>query len=109
VVPESAKGPDWNGAINGAVDSFKDLFGSKSGTAATPKNRFVAALLAFFLGSLGIQHFYMGNKWFGVATLVLLVTPLAPLCAIVGFVHAVLLFLMTDDKFHSQCNKHIKK
>lgn len=120
VIPEPVK-PDWNGAINGAVDSFKDLFGGKSSTATATgntnvkapavvnKNRFIAALLAFFLGFLGMQHFYMGNKWFGVATLVLLVTPLAPLCAIVGFVHAVLLFLMTDDKFHSQCNKHIKK
>lgn len=113
VVPEPT-GPDWNGAINGAVDSFKDLFGGKSSTGTStppaPKNRYIAALLAFFLGGLGVQHFYMGNKWFGVACLLcLIVTPLSVITTLLGAVHAVMLFLMTDDKFHSQCNKHIKK
>jgi len=109
VVPEPVK-PDWNGAINGAVDSFKDLFGGKSNgstatavkPAATNKNRLIAALLAFFLGGFGIQHFYMGNKWFGILSLVFCWTYIP---SIIGFVQAIMLFLMTDDKFYSQCNK----
>ena len=110
VVPTSAK-PDWNGAINDTMDSFKGLFGGNTNTttatttntntpAPTSKNRFVAMLLAFFLGGLGIQHFYMGNKVLGILSLVFCWTYIPSL---IGFVHAIMLFMMTDDKFYSQC------
>lgn len=34
------------------------------------KNRYVAAILAFFLGGLGVHKFYLG-KWTGIFYLVL--------------------------------------
>lgn len=123
VVPTPAKGPDWNGAVNGAMDSFKDLFGGKSGSthnatgsthttagstgygatapAANPKNRYIAALLALFLGAFGAQHFYMGNKLWGIVSLVFFWTYIP---SFIGFYHAIRFFLMTDSQFQSKCN-----
>lgn len=39
------------------------------GTPVAPKDRVTAALLAFFLGSLGIHLFYLGNTGWGIAFL----------------------------------------
>jgi TM2 domain-containing membrane protein YozV len=53
------------------------------GASSGDKNRIVAALLAFFLGGLGIHKFYLGKNGAGAIMLV---------CSIFGF---VLLFLPT--------------
>ena len=42
--------------------------------AGNPRNKFVAAILAFFLGTLGIHRFYLGRTGSGIAMLVLSLT-----------------------------------
>lgn len=55
--------------------------------------RLIAILLAFFLGSLGIQMFYLGNNRWG---LILLLFCWTGIPALVGLVQAVV-WLFTDD------------
>jgi TM2 domain-containing membrane protein YozV len=59
-----------------------------------PRSKATAALLAFFLGSLGIHRFYLGNNGLGVTMLLLSVLSfgiLAPLVAIWAFVEMVVI------------------
>ena len=44
---------------------------SSGGSGAAPKSKLVAALLAIFLGTLGIHNFYLGHKQKGIIQLVL--------------------------------------
>jgi hypothetical protein len=55
--------------------------------AGGSKSKIVAALLAFFLGTLGIHSFYMGNKKKGLIQLGL--TAIGTILIIVGFASAV--------------------
>ena len=90
------------------------------------KDRFVAALLAFFLGGLGAHRFYLGSVrwwWYGVwlitgmvlfaavatkATTWILVFALLPVW--LGFVEAMAFGVMPDEKwdvrFNEGSNKH---
>jgi TM2 domain-containing membrane protein YozV len=43
-----------------------------TGAPASPKSRLVAALLAFFVGSLGVHRFYVGKIGTGILMLVTL-------------------------------------
>jgi TM2 domain-containing membrane protein YozV len=52
---------------------------------AAQKSRVVAALLAFFLGSLGIHNFYAGYVGAGVAQLVLTLLGWATSVIFIGF------------------------
>jgi TM2 domain-containing membrane protein YozV len=47
---------------------FQDLLRSKM---VSPKSRTVATVLGFFLGMLGVDRFYLGNMWMGLAKLLL--------------------------------------
>lgn len=70
-----------------------------------PKNRFVAAMLAFFLGGVGFHKFYLNHPMAGVmyligfvlcaSTLILMWIP--PLCALV---ECIILLAMSDERFH---------
>ena len=44
---------------------------AKHARARSDRNKFVAALLAFFLGTLGIHRFYLGRTGSGIAMLLL--------------------------------------
>ena len=66
----------------------------------TSRNRIVAALLAFFFGTLGIHRFYLGRNGSGITMLVLSLTIVglfvsAP-CALID---AVRYLLMSDEEF----------
>lgn len=64
------------------------------------KNKLVAALLALFLGFLGVHHFYLGSSMAGVVTIV-------ACCGLGGFmplIEAVMLFLMSDADFDAKYN-----
>ncbi len=71
------------------------------------KNRFVAALLAFFLGSLGIHKFYLGKTTAGVIMLLggtigwLLVVPGLLVC-LVAFVEFIIYLVTSDENFHTK-------
>jgi len=64
--------------------------------APSSRNKIVAALLALFLGGLGIHKFYLGKGGMGVLYLVFFWTIIP---AIVGFIEGILLLLMSDEQF----------
>lgn len=60
------------------------------------KNKTVAALLALFLGGLGIHKFYLGQAVQGVIYLLFCWTGIP---ALIGFVEAVLYLLSSEEAF----------
>lgn len=64
------------------------------------KNKVVAALLALFLGGLGIQHFYLGSTMSGVICLVT-----CGGCGIISLVEGIMLLLMSDADFDKKYNQ----
>ena len=66
----------------------------------TSRNRIVAALLAFFFGTLGIHRFYLGRTGSGIAMLVMTCTVVGML--ITGpwaFVDMIRYLIMSDEEF----------
>jgi len=70
------------------------------------RNKTVAALLALFLGSLGVHAFYIGNVKMGVIMLLLTLTGICTAGISSGIVHVVaivqgILYLVaSDSEFH---------
>ena len=75
-------------------------------TRATPvndRNKYVAALLAFFLGPLGIHRFYLGRNGSAVLMLVMSITFVGLLLTIPwSIVDMVRYLVMSDDEFASR-------
>jgi tetratricopeptide (TPR) repeat protein len=81
------------------------------------KKKNVAGILALILGIYGVHRFYLGQRFLGVLYLVgffigLMVTigtdgefPLVTVPAIIGFIDAVLLFVMPKEDFDERYNK----
>lgn len=65
-------------------------------TATGTKNRYVAALLAIFLGSFGAHRFYLGQMWWGVAYLAFF---WAYIPGIAGIVEGIMYLMMSDADF----------
>lgn len=65
-------------------------------TASNGKSRIAAALLAFFLGGVGIHKFYLGQVRAGIIYLIFFWT-LIP--AIIAFVEFILFLTMSDEMF----------
>jgi len=65
------------------------------------KSRIIAAVLSFFLGSWGGQHFYLGNIGKGVLSIIFSFT-LIP--AIIGVIDGINFLTMSDDKFNLKYN-----
>ncbi len=65
-------------------------------TAAGKKNRYIAALLAIFLGSFGAHRFYLGQTWWGVAYLAFF---WAYVPGIAGIVEGIMYLMMSDEDF----------
>lgn len=63
------------------------------------KSRVLAALLAIFLGSLGIHHFYLGQKVQGVLCLIFFWTYIP---SILGLFNGIGLLLMSNEKFEKK-------
>ena len=76
-----------------AVPSSIDL----SATAPNGKSKLAAALFALFLGGIGIHKFCLGQVGWGIAYLLFCWTFIP---AIVAFVEAILLFVMSNEKFN---------
>lgn len=69
------------------------------------KNKIVAALLAFFLGGLGIHKFYLGKNTAGIIMLcstlfgiILLFVPTV-IVAVIAFIEFIIYLVTPDDEF----------
>lgn len=60
------------------------------------KNRIVAALLALFLGGLGIHKFYLGKVGMGIIYLIFCWTGIP---CIISIIEAIIYLTMSDTKF----------
>jgi TM2 domain-containing membrane protein YozV len=73
--------------------------------ASGDKNKIAAALLAFFLGTLGIHKFYLGKTTAGVIMLVcgtigwLLVLP-GLAVVLIAFIEFIIYLVKSEDDFH---------
>ncbi len=68
--------------------------------ATNDRNKLVAALLAFFVGVLGVHRFYLGRTGSGIVMLVLSATIVGLLVTGVwAFVDMIRYLVMSDDEF----------
>ncbi|MEM9887185.1 MAG: NINE protein [Bacteroidota bacterium] len=65
------------------------------------KDKNVAAVLAFFLGTFGVHRFYLGQIWLGILHCVFMATTIP---TIIGFIDAMVLLSMDEDKFDAKYN-----
>ena len=68
--------------------------------ANSSKNRVAAAILAIFLGDLGIHKFYMGKIGQGILYLVFCWTGIP---AIVGIIEGIIYLCDSDTTFAKRC------
>lgn len=65
------------------------------------KSRYIAAILAFFLGGLGVHKFYLG-KWSGIWYLLFCWTSIP---SVIAFVEGVLYLVNGEDAFNEKFNQ----
>ena len=63
------------------------------------KSKNIAALLAFFLGGLGVHKFYLGQTMQGIIYLVFCWTYVP---AIIGFIECIMFLFMSDAEFQKK-------
>ena len=63
------------------------------------KDKLVAALLAFFLGAFGAQHFYLGSTMAGVICLLT-----CGGCGILSLIEFIMLLIMSEADFNAKYN-----
>lgn len=64
------------------------------------RNRIVAALIAFFIGPLGIHRFYLGRKGSGITMLVLSMTVIGLIATVPwAFIDMIRYLVMSDEEF----------
>ena len=74
------------------------MSGAASGTLIAPngKSKLAAALLAIFLGGLGVHKFYLGQVVWGILYLVFCWTFIP---AVIGFIEGLVYISMSDQSF----------
>lgn len=91
--------PGYGNTINGSASYMaNDLFASDP----FGKSRGVAALLAIFLGSLGIHYFYLGKTTPGIVFLLCTLCTcgtLGLITSIVALIQGILMLCMTNQDF----------
>lgn len=63
------------------------------------RNRLVAALVAFFLGGIGMQWFYLGNAKNGVLSFLFCWTFIP---SFIALYHVATFLMMSDEKFEEK-------
>lgn len=102
-------GSDWNGHASPARGQRVDFEENGQGHAlniylisganpltiqAGQKNRIIAAVLAFFLGGLGVHKFYLGRIGWGIVYLLFCWTFIPSIVAFIEFI----IYLCTSDE-----------
>ena len=77
------------------------LCGVRQPGMSQSRNKMTAALLAIFLGGLGVHKFYLGQGGMGIVYIVFCWTFIP---AIIGFIEGVIYLSMTDEAFNSKYN-----
>ncbi len=88
------------------ADRALSLFAAPAAAAVAPPlptptggpNRYVAALLAFFLGAFGVHRFYLGRVGSGVAMLVLTVTVIGSIVSVPWALIDTLRYLLLSER-----------
>lgn len=70
------------------------------------KDKNVAAVLAFFLGTFGIHRFYLGQIWIGILHCIFMATTIP---TIVGFIDAMVLLSMDQERFDEKYNRKSRR
>lgn len=70
--------------------------------AERSSDKLIAGLLALFLGSFGVHHFYLGKIGKGILYALLSWTGIP---AILGFIQGILILTMSDASFRSKYNR----
>ncbi|KOY86823.1 hypothetical protein AD998_12320 [bacterium 336/3] len=65
------------------------------------KSRITTALLALFLGGIGIHHFYLGKNSNGILSILFSWTFIP---RITSFIESIKLFMMSDEEFNLKYN-----
>ncbi|HMO04380.1 MAG TPA: TM2 domain-containing protein [Kiritimatiellia bacterium] len=68
-------------------------------TTANGKSRIAAALLAFFLGGIGVHKFYLGQPGLGIVYLLFCWTFIP---AIIAFIEFIIYLTMSDEAFNQK-------
>ena len=103
--PQSSPSNPYGDALDGngyvSQNTIEDYFNRNDVFASDPvsgKSRGVCALLAIFLGGLGVQYFYLGKTTGGILSILLtLVT--CGIWEIVALVQGILMFVMDNRAF----------
>lgn len=66
------------------------------------KSKVAAALLAFFLGGLGIHGFYLGNNAMGIALLLISIVSCGTISGIICLIQMILYLCASDYDFHQK-------
>lgn len=66
------------------------------------KSKTTAAILAFFLGGLGIHRFYLGQTGMGILFLLFCWTGIPAIIALIDFIRYL---CMSDQEFHAKYSK----
>ncbi len=89
---------NYNPAYGSPAFQNNDMFAD----APEGKNRGTAALLALFLGGIGVHMFYLGKTTAGIIYIVLCIVTCGAVSSILAFVQAIMLFCMNNRDFRQK-------
>lgn len=101
----SLAGSDVDFEVTDGVATNIYVTSSSRVASSSDKNKIVAALLAFFLGTIGIHKFYLGKTTAGIIMLVcgtvgwLLILP-GLISALIAFIEFIIYLVKSDEEFH---------